>query len=151
VSNDIEIIKALCQRVIVMQNGRIEEICSVYDLFSNATSETAKDFIRIATKHELPSSIRRKMVPHEAADHHALVRMSFSDCLAPEEILSNSLDAYELKMNIIQAYQEKINANVLSIMLIEIYGSGAIIDEALAFLNANNLQSEIIGYVPNIT
>lgn len=151
VTNDVEIIKALCQRVIVMQNGRIEEICSVYDLFTNAFSDTAKDFVRIATKHELPSSLRRKIISHDSPDHHALVKISFSDCLAPEEILSNSLDAYELKMNIIQAYQEKINSKVLSIMLIEIYGSNSTISEALTFLNANNLQSEIIGYVPNLT
>lgn len=150
VSNDSEIIKSLCQRVILMQNGKIEEICSVYNLYTNANSDIAKDFIRIATKHELPSSLRKKIISQESTDHHALVRISFSDCLAPEEILSNSLDAYELKMNIIQAYQEKINAQMLSIMLIEIYGVNATINEALKFLNANNLQSEIIGYVPNL-
>jgi D-methionine transport system ATP-binding protein len=150
VSNDAEIIKALCQRVIVMQSGKIEEICSVYDLFTNPSSEIARDFIRIATKHELPSSLRRKIIPNDAPNHHALVRISFSDCLAPEEILSNSLDAFELKMNIIQAYQEKINNRLLSIMLIEIFGGNQAIEEAITFLNANNLQSEIIGYVPNL-
>lgn len=148
--NDAELIKALCQRVIVMQNGKIVELCSTYNLFTNATSETAKDFIRIATKHELPSSLRRKIVSQASSDNHALVRISFSECLAPEEILSNSLDAYELKMNIIQAYQEKICDKLLSIMLIEIYGNNDTINEAINFLNTNNLQSEIIGYVPNL-
>lgn len=150
-TNDAEIIKSLCNNVVVMHNGSIIEKCSVYDLFTKPTSDTAKDFIKFATKYELPGSLRRKIVAVDSGDSHALVRINFGTCLAPEEILSNTIDAFELKMNIIQAYQERINDKIINIMLIEIYGENAIITQAVQFLNTNSLQSEIIGYVPNIT
>jgi len=149
-TNDAEIIKSLCDSVVIMQQGSIVERCSVYDLFTNPTSDVAKEFLRFTTKHELPYSVRKKMVPQGTDKHHALVRINFSDCLAPEEILSNTLEAHELKMNIIQAYQEKIQSRRLNIMLIEIYGHHKTIGDAVKFLNTNGLQSEIIGYVPNI-
>lgn len=150
-TNDAELIKSLCQNVIVMQHGAIIEQCSVYDLFTRPTSEVARDFLRFATKYELPSSLRKKIIAEQTEDHHALVRICFGDCLAPEEILSNTIEAYELKMNIIQAHQEKINDRIINIMLIEIYGQHDIIALAVKFLNTNSLQSEIIGYVPNIS
>lgn len=149
-TNDAELIKTLCQTAIVMQQGRIVEKCSVYDLFTNPNSDIAKDFVRFATKHELPSSLRRKIVTQDSPEHHAIVRISFIDSLEPDEILGNTIDAYELKMNIIQAYQEKILDKVINFMLIEVYGANSIVQDAIKFLNSNGLQSEIIGYVTNI-
>lgn len=150
-SNDADVIKNLCKNVIVMHAGKIVEHCSVLDLFTKPTSDVAKDFLRYTAKQELPTSLRRKIVTQETADHIALVRISFTNCLAPEEILSNTIDAYELKMNIIQAYQEKIHDAFINVMLIEIHGANNTIGEAVKFLNNNSLQSEIIGYVPNLT
>jgi len=148
-TNDAEIIKTLCQNVVVMQQGAIVEQCSVYDLFTKPTSDVAKDFVRFANKHELPNSLRRKIVAQDTVDHHALVRICLGNCVAPEEILSNTIDAYELKMNIIQAYQDRIHDQLINIMLIEIYGANDTVQQAITFLNSNSLQSEIIGYVPN--
>jgi len=149
-TNDAELIKNLCQNVIVMHLGAIVERCSVAQLFLSPVSDVAHEFVRFATKQELPNSIKRKISYQPTAGYHALVRISFAECLAPEEILSNTIDAFELKMNIIQAYQEKIQEQVFNIMLIEIYGASNVISEAVTFLNANGLQSEIIGYVPDL-
>ncbi len=148
-TNDAEIIKALCTNVIVMQQGEIVERCNVVELFTRPQSDTAKDFIRFTTKHELPWCLRRKIVATPEVGHHAIARVNFTECLAPEEILSNTLEAYELKMNIIQAYQEKITDQTINIMLLEIFGEHETIRDAITFLNDNSLQSEIIGYVPN--
>lgn len=149
-SNDAEVIKSLCSNVIVMHNGNIIEKCSVIELFTKPQSDTAKDFIKFTTKHELPWCLRRKIVSQSSTDHHAIVRINFSECLAPEEILSNTLEAFVLKMNIIQAYQEIIQTHMINIMLIEIFGDYETVNDAITFLTNNGLQSEIIGYVPNI-
>ncbi|HSX20339.1 MAG TPA: ATP-binding cassette domain-containing protein [Gammaproteobacteria bacterium] len=149
-TNDSDIIKTICDRVIVMHLGAIVEKCSVFELFTRPASDTAREFIRFTTKHELPTCFRRKIVAQESPEHHALVRINFTECLAPEEILNNTLDAYDLKMNIIQAYQEKINNHGINIMIIEIFGDSLTVNNAVTFLNNNGLQSEIIGYAPNI-
>ncbi len=151
-TNDAEVIKSLCNNVIIMQQGSIIEKCSVVELFTKPKSDTAKDFIRFTTKHELPWCLRRKIVSQNTntTEHHAIVRINFSECLAPEEILSNSLEAFVLKMNIIQAYQEIIQTQMINIMLIEIFGDHDTVNDAITFLTNNGLQSEIIGYVPNI-
>lgn len=149
-TNDAEIIKSLCHNVIVMQMGSIVERCSVFDLFTKPTSDIAREFIRFTTKHELPLCLRRKIVAHEAYNHHAIVRINFTECLAPEEILNNTLEAYDLKMNIIQAYQERILDHIVNVMIIEIFGDSPTVNNAVTFLNNNGLQSEIIGYAPNL-
>ena len=149
-TNDAEIIKALCHNVIIMHSGMIVEKCTVFELFTEPKSDTAREFIRFTTKHELPWCFRRKIVTQEAPEHHGIVRINFTQCLAPEEILNNTLEAYDLKMNIIQAYQEKIDDRVINIMIIEIFGDNFTVTNAITFLNNNGLQSEIIGYAPNI-
>lgn len=149
-TNDAEIIKALCQNIIVMQLGAIVEKCTVFELFTSPSSDTAREFIRFTTKHELPWCLRRKIVANDLPEHHGIARINFTECLAPEEILNNTLEAYDLKMNIIQAYQEKINGRIINIMIIEIFGDSFTVNNAITFLNNNGLQSEIIGYAPNI-
>ncbi len=148
-TNDPEIIKNFCQSAIIMHLGSIIEKCSVHQLFTKPESDVAKDFIRFTTKHELPWSFRRKMINQEEPNYHALVRINFTECLAPEEILSNTLEAFELKMSIIQAFQETIQQITTNIMLIEIFGNSETTNQAITFLNNNGLQSEIIGYVPD--
>lgn len=150
-TNDAEVIKNLCSNVIVMHQGAIVEKCSVVELFTKPQSDTAKEFLRVNTKHELPLCLRRKIIPQASNEHHAIVRINFNECLAPEEILSNTLEAYELKMNIVQAYQEYINFKIINIMLIEIFGAADTVNDAISFLTSNGLQSEIIGYVPDIS
>lgn len=150
-TNDANYIKAYCDSVIVMQQGMIVERCSTYELFSQPQSDTAKEFIRIFAKHELPGSLRKRITHRALAQHHALVRINFHDCLAPEEILSNALDAFDLRMNIIQAYQEAICGQTLNLMVIEIFGEFDTVEQVVEFLNHNGLHSEIIGYVPTIT
>lgn len=148
-TNDAEVIKSLCSNVLVMHQGAIVEKCSVAELFTQPKSDTAKDFLRLNAKHELPVCLRRKIVHKQADEHHAIVRINFNECMAPEEILSTTLDAYELKMNIIQAYQENIQYKLINIMLIEVFGANDTVNNAISFLTSNGLQSEIIGYVPN--
>lgn len=148
-TNEAEIIKTLCNKVLIMHQGTVVENVSSYDFFARPNSEVAKDFIKFSCKHELPSTIKRKMVVQEQPDHHAVVRINFIECLNPEEILANIIDAYTLKMNIIQAYQEQIGIKTLNIMILEIYGESKLLHEALKFLNINGLNSEIIGYVPD--
>lgn len=149
-TNDAEVIKNLCSNVLVMHQGAIVEKCSVVELFTEPKSDTAKEFLRLNAKHELPLCLRRKIVPQQMAEHHAIVRINFNECFAPEEILSNTLEAYQLKMNIIQAYQENIQYKLINIMLIEVFGASDTVNDAISFLTSNGLQSEIIGYVPNI-
>ncbi len=149
-TNDAEVLKTLCSNVLVMQLGSIVEQCSIFELFTNPKSDTAREFIRFTTKHELPWCLRRKIVAQNQPEHHAIVRINFTECLAPEEILNNTLEAYDLKMNIIQAYQEKISDHLLNIMIIEVFGENSTVENAITFLNNNSLQSEIIGYVPDL-
>lgn len=149
-TNDAEVLKALCSNVIIMHLGSIVEKCSIFELFTNPKSETAHEFIKFTTKHELPWCFRRKIIANANEGHHAIVRINFTECLAPEEILNNTLEAYDLKMNIIQAYQEKISDHIINIMIIEVFGDSFTVNNAITFLNNNSLQSEIIGYVPDL-
>lgn len=150
-TNDTSIIKNYCSRVIVMHQGKIVEHCATYELFTAPQSETAKDFVRLAAKHELPGLIRKKIQNQPSPQSHSIMRISFRECLALEEILSDMLKVFALRMDIIQAYQEQISDQILNIMIIEIFGAHEIMANAIEFLNQHGLHSEIIGYVPDHT
>lgn len=48
----------ICDKVAVIEKGRIIESGSVFDVFSAPETETAKSFVKSAIDHEIPESIQ---------------------------------------------------------------------------------------------
>lgn len=149
ITNDIELIKTICNRVGIMHQGELIEQCTIYQLFTTPKTEVAKDFIRATTRHEMPWVFRRNLRMQTSKDTHPILRIAFSGCLSPETILGEAIQTHGLRINIIQAHQETIQEQQVNVLLIEINGELEAITESLTFLKDNGLQSEILGYVSN--
>lgn len=149
-TNDAAVIKNICEKIYIFDRGEIVETTTAYDLFTHPKSIVAKDYLKICTKHEIPSTFRRNLTSQYTEDKYALVRMNFDTKTSTDGLLSNALQSNELRMNIVQAYQEKIQDEIVNVMLLEVHGRKSAIDAALEYLDHNKLYSEVIGYVPSI-
>jgi len=54
ITHEMEVVKDICDRVAVMQNGKIIELGTVYDIFTNPKEELTKSFINSVLQFELP-------------------------------------------------------------------------------------------------
>jgi D-methionine transport system ATP-binding protein len=154
ISNDIEVIKSLSHKVVVMDKGKIVEQAYSYEIFTKPKTEFAKELVRSATRQEMPWVYRRKIRFQTTQNQHPIVRISFTTTLATEHLLGQLIEAYQFKISIIQAYQEYIQQKPINVILAEIEGPADTFAEnfpkAIEFLNQNELHLEVLGYVANV-
>lgn len=155
VSNDIEIIKTLSHRVGVMEKGTIIEESSAFEIFARPKTEFAKELVKSASRHEMPWVYRKKIRFQSTQNQHPMIRISFTNSLATEHLLAHLIQAYQFKINIIQAYQEHIQKQPINVILAEIEGLEdedfqRFFAEAILFLQSHELHVEVLGYVANI-
>lgn len=154
ISNDIEVIKGLSHRVVVMDKGRIVEESSAFEIFARPKTEFAKELVKAVTRQEMPWIYRRKIRFQSTQNQHPIIRISFTHMLATEHIFGHLIQAYQFKINIIQAYQEHIQHQPINVILAELQGQSEdfseIFAEALGFLNEHEIHVEVLGYVANL-
>ena len=137
ITHEMEVVKELCHRVAVMQNGRIIEDGDVYDIFARPKQELTKQFISSVLDFELPSHLITE-------SKGSIIKIQFEGQLASEAILSDLLKQYQVKANILHGKIEYIQNTPLGILIIELTGDTSEIQIALDYIKNRTSYVEVI-------
>ncbi|AOH53807.1 methionine ABC transporter ATP-binding protein [Peribacillus muralis] len=140
ITHEMEVVKELCHRVAVMQDGRVIEEGSVYEIFSQPKKELTKKFIGSVLEFELPSHLIEE-------SKGTIIKIQFEGQTAGESILSDTLQAYSVKGNILHGKIEYIQDVPLGILIIELIGEAAEIHSALTYIKNRSSSVEVLKHV----
>jgi D-methionine transport system ATP-binding protein len=148
ITHEMEVIKAICNRVAVLHQGEIIEQGTVQQLFTDPKSEMAKEFVKNSARLELPTALRRRLRATPAPHCNPILRLSFVGQVAQEPLIAYIIQQFGLTVNVIQAHLETIQDQTIGIMVIEIRGEETEIKKAMLFLEHKELHIEVLGYAP---
>lgn len=137
ITHEMEVVKEICQRCAVMQDGRIIEEGPVYDIFSNPKEELTKNFIQTVLQFSLPEKLL-------ASCKGTLVKLQFRGKLAEEAIVSDMLQGFQVNGNILHGKVEYIQDAPLGIFIMELNGSKDEVGKAINYLEDRVKQVEVI-------
>ncbi|WP_285767672.1 methionine ABC transporter ATP-binding protein [Peribacillus sp. SI8-4] len=140
ITHEMEVVKELCHRVAVMQDGRVIEEGSVYEIFSQPREDLTKKFISSVLDFELPSHLIE-------ASGGTIIKIQFEGHKAGESILSDTLQSYSVKGNILHGKIEYIQDVPLGILIIELNGDAAEIHSALTYIKNRTSSVEVLKHV----
>lgn len=149
-TNDLELIKVACDKVIVLENSSITEKSLIENFILNPQSATGKEFIKAKARLELPISIRKnlELMPNDAsAKNTLLVRSCFREGKNAERKIGDLINVLGIKVNILSGHQETIDGSIINLMLMEITGYNDRILETTNQLNLDEIYTEALGYV----
>ncbi|MFE4703663.1 methionine ABC transporter ATP-binding protein [Peribacillus simplex] len=140
ITHEMEVVKELCHRVAVMQDGRVIEEGPVYEIFSQPKQELTKQFISSVLDFELP--------PHLIEESKGtIIKIQFEGQTAGESILSDTLQSHSVKGNILHGKIEYIQDVPLGILIIELIGDAAQIHSALQYIKNRSSSVEVLKHV----
>ncbi|MFJ8257428.1 methionine ABC transporter ATP-binding protein [Peribacillus asahii] len=137
ITHEMEVVKELCHRVAVMQDGRVIEEGDVYDVFAQPKQALTRQFIESVLDFELPSHLITE-------SKGSIVKIQFEGQLASEAILSDLLQEHPVKANILHGKIEYIQNIPLGILIIELTGDINDIQAALDYINKRTSYAEVI-------
>ncbi len=124
ITHQIDMARKLCDRMVVMENGKIIEDQKTIDLFINPKEPTTKQLIQSDLEDE---KLKKEHV-------FKLIYVDNQN----ETILSDTIKKYQINTNILQAKTIELKNQVIGYLLIEITGEKQ--EEAINYLNQNGIE-----------
>lgn len=133
----MEVVKDICDRMAVMEAGKVIEEGPVYDMFSNPKQELTKNFVNSILQFELPHHLLEERTGK-------IIKVTFQGAIAEEGIISDAFQHYPVKGNILHGKIEYIQNNPLGIFIMELTGDDDDITKAIAYIKDRTKNVEVI-------
>lgn len=149
ITHEMAVIKAICDRVAVIEGGVIKEQGRVIDIFASPTSETMKEFVKSVVNMELPQGIRKLGVSDQPApDRDMLVRFRFKGLVTNEPLVVNIARKFNLDVSVLYGNIDYIQDVPFGYLIVVIMGDMEAQAKAFAYIKTQPIESEVLGYVP---
>ena len=149
ITHEMQVIKDICDKVAVIENGVIAEQGTVLEVFTNPQKPITKDFISVLLSNELPAAFRGGEVSKTPLPGAYLwLRLTFIGESADDPVLAGMIRKFpEIEVTMLFGNLDQIKSTPFGRMIIGITGPEARIQEALQYLRQQDLKEEVIGYV----
>lgn len=149
ITHEMSVIKACCDRVAILDEGKLIEENEVGKFFAHPETTTAKNFIVSSLPQKLPHAIAVHVLPSAQANTHPVLRLWFWGDAATQPIIAQLINQFNLRINILQANVEYIKKHAMGTMVLAISGEKNKLDAAIQYLQQMGIQVEVMGHVPN--
>ncbi|MFG1480996.1 methionine ABC transporter ATP-binding protein [Xanthobacter sp. V4C-4] len=147
ITHEMAVIKAVADRVAVIDGGRIVEEGTTYDVFAQPRHPTTRAFLAALTGASLPPYVADRLKPAPGPGRDALIRIVFTGSHATDPVLSQVARQLGVDINIIQAQVDEIAGQPFGVIVISVPGDGATIAAVADTVKRLKLSCEVLGYV----
>ena len=132
-------------RLAVMEDGRVVEEGSVYDVFSHPREEITRRFVNSAfTLSKVDKLMKDGSELVQVSGSQKLIRLTFNRDSVGESLISSVSRTYNVNLNIVLASVEILEGMPLGGMIAIIDGEEANVARALASLQESRVDVEIL-------
>ena len=142
VTHEMDVIETVCDYVAVMEQGKVIEMGSTLDIFSQPQHPTTRTFIQTVLQQQLSVNILNNL---ENKNHNSIYCLKFLGSSAQETVIQAVIKTFDVSLNILFANMTEINGSVIGQMFIQLLGDASEIQQALQFLQNSGVQVEQSG------
>lgn len=137
ITHEMEVVKEICHRCAVMQDGKVVEEGKTYDVFANPQKDLTKKFIETVLQFTIPQKLLD-------ACTGTIIQLQFQGMIANESIVSDMLQGHSVSGNILHGKVEYIRDEPLGVFIMELNGDQKHVNEAISYLEKRMKRVEVI-------
>ena len=143
ITHEMAVVKSICSKVAVMENGRVVEQGSVYDVFSAPQAPITRKFV------DSSSGLGRinKLIEENSSvlgSGGTLIRCTYNKDCVGEALISEASRRFGVNMNILLGSLELLQGNPLGGLIVLVDGDMEKRRAAIQFLCESNVVVEVI-------
>ena len=142
ITHEMDVIKEICTKVAIMEDGRIIESGDVVDIFVNPNTETAKRFFKTGK-----IDLSNKAYQLARSTPGDIIRATFIGEKAPEPYICSIIRKFNVEVSILGGNIQEINDTIIGSLAIKISGPAKSIEDSIVYLNSHNVKTEVIQHV----
>lgn len=140
ITHEMDVVKEICNRMAIMQDGRIVEEGEVYDIFASPKQALTQEFIQSVVSFHIPPAILQDV-------QGEIIQIIFKGDIAGEGIISDMLQQFLIRGNFLHGTIEYIQDKPLGIFIMELLGEKQIVEDAKKYLLARGTVVEVLQHV----
>jgi ABC-type metal ion transport system, ATPase component len=137
ITHQMEVVRSICNRIAIMEDGVIVEQGDIIDIFSNPQSDIAKDFVY----HSIGVSVGKEDFSEFKG---RICKFNFFGKIAHEPVLSRLERKFGIQVNILYGNIENLHNSIVGSLIVELIGDSGDIDKALDFYRTLDTRVEVI-------
>ena len=142
ITHEMNVIKKVCDRVAVLENGEIIEQNTTLELFVDPLQPTTRNFLGSILDEKLPQSVLDKI--RERDPNCQVVRLTFVGANTSMPLLSQIAKALPLAPNILSGSILQVKDETLGRLVIELSGEPSAIQQAMDMIAAAQVRAEVL-------
>ncbi len=144
ITHQMEVVKGLCNKCAVMQDGKVVEHGSTLDIFSKPQNSLTREFVETSTNtaetiEEVKSNIGI------LGDDEILAKISYLGQSTTQPIINELYEIYKVKTNILAGNIEFINGTAVGNLIVTLKGDDDKINQVKEYLREKETELEILG------
>lgn len=133
ITHEMDVIKNICDRVAIMDQGKILEVDKVINIFTNPKETVTKGFVQENFNQEEIRSLIEKNKLFKQNSH--LYQLIYKQDSASKALITSLIKKYHLEVNIIAGKIEIISGQSLGHLLVIIQGEKDLVESGLKYLS----------------
>jgi len=140
ITHEMEVIRDICNRVAVMENGRVIETGNVLQIFSAPKHETTKNFVQSVVRDDVPESVYKRI--EVETENKRIFKLKFIGLNAGQPIVSQVAKKFAVDINVLFGSITELQGIPYGNLVVEIVGEDAEISKAFIFIQSKEVQVE---------
>jgi D-methionine transport system ATP-binding protein len=142
ITHEMGVIREICDKVAVLEAGRVIEKGTVFDVFTNPQQPTTQRFVRSVMNDELPPSLLEQL--QDPSRSHSIYRIQFTGSSVGQPLMSRISRDFNLDLNVLFGNITELQGEPYGNLIVEFPGPAAEIQNALTAIRRDTLKVEVV-------
>jgi D-methionine transport system ATP-binding protein len=135
ITHEMSVIREICNKVAVMEGGKVVEQGSVLNVFSSPQTEIAKNFVRTVIHDEIPQSFLK----NNESTNPIVWKVNFVGATSGKPLLSTIAKKFDVDLSVLSANISEVQDTPFGNLIIEVTGEKQEIHRAFQFIKDENI------------
>lgn len=140
ITHEMGVIREICDKVAVLEAGKVIEQGTVFDVFTNPQQPTTQRFVRSVMNDELPESLLKQI--QDPSRKHTIYRIQFTGASVGQPLMSRISRDYNLDLNVLFGNITELQGEPYGNLIVEFTGPADEIQQALISIRNSNVKAE---------
>lgn len=149
ITHEMNVIKDICDRVAVIENGEIVEQGSVIDVFTNPQTMIARNFVRTVLNDGLPKSVENLLLKNKTNSEGHIYRIIFKGNSTSIPLLSNTAKEFSVDINVLHGMISELQGIPFGNLIVKLNGEKEEVKRAVKYMNQHEATVKEVSYIAN--
>ncbi len=140
ITHEMAVVKTLCDRVAVLDGGRIAEEGRVFDVFTRPETATARRFVAEVIGDDIPPGTLDRLPATRPGEECRILRILFAGPASTRAVISEASRQFGLDINILSGRIDEIGGEPFGLMAVAAYGQPPQVDAGVAWMRGLGLD-----------